>query len=916
MVTDEELAARRAAIDASPDLQALRASLLERARPLLERPPYIPDEKALLSVDGGVCPRDRAALAFDPWSPRAHRCPRCGDVFTGERHDRHWARYQHLWLAERAAHLAALAALASSPAAGARAREILSGYGERYLRYPNRDNVLGPARLFFSTYLESVWLCNYLAAAMLLQQCGELDAATERAVAQVADEAANLIGEFDEWFSNRQTWNNAALTAIAVWFEDEALAERAVAGRTGLVAHLARGFGRDGMWYEGENYHLFALRALLTGAAWGRLAGLDLFAEAAPAARLAAALRAPAITALPDFTYPARKDSRFGVSLAQPAYLDVWERGLGYLDASGRGGDATELAGWLRALYGVQAAPELMESYLHDAPLDPRPAPHGRHSLSWLSFLEMLPVLPQPAAPWSPSSTLLDAQGLAVLRAPDCYVSLECGPLGGGHGHYDRLHLTVHAGGVHWLPDAGTASYVSPDLPWYRSTIAHNAPRWDNRSQPAGDATCDAFEQKGEWGWVRGKYGSASRATLCGRGYIVDVVDFAGAEEHAVELPWHFAAAVEVETPGKWKADAISDPFVSEVEAFTASGPGPIVCSAAAGDRRLRVLFLGGGELLRGSGPGRPGSARREQFFVRRAHARGVRFLTVLEVVAAAPMVRDVRLRGDVIEVETANGVDRHSLQAGGWTVEGPAGVTRLAGRRAPEAPFEPFIEVNAPTKARASALRVDSPPALDGTLTGFDAADPLTLDVEDQYRRSEEAYPGPEDISATAYANWDDSALYVAVDVTKPELCFRPPDAAPLLLDNEPDDIHSDGLQLYLGDGMQGEGYGFLVVPEGTSGGGLRIRTVAGTAAQRDMLRGAWRRTDTGYRVTVALTFPERVLAHPGGTLGFDLIVNEKLPDRMRRSGQLVWSGGNGWVWLRGDRQSSDRLGTLDLLG
>ena len=32
----------------------------------------------------------------------------------------------------------------------------------------NRDNVLGPSRLFFSTYLESIWIGNYLAAATLL----------------------------------------------------------------------------------------------------------------------------------------------------------------------------------------------------------------------------------------------------------------------------------------------------------------------------------------------------------------------------------------------------------------------------------------------------------------------------------------------------------------------------------------------------------------------------------------------------------------------------------------------------------------------------------------------------------------------------------------------------------------------------
>src|SRR5207248_919142 len=117
--------------------------------------------KALLSVDGGVCPDDGTTLAFDPWSPAEHRCPRCGQIQRGERHDRNWARDQHLWLAERAAHLATLAALAGDAAAAGRATEILRGYVRTYWQYPNRDNVLGPSRLFFSTYLESIWLCNY-----------------------------------------------------------------------------------------------------------------------------------------------------------------------------------------------------------------------------------------------------------------------------------------------------------------------------------------------------------------------------------------------------------------------------------------------------------------------------------------------------------------------------------------------------------------------------------------------------------------------------------------------------------------------------------------------------------------------------------------------------------------------------------
>ena len=280
VVTAEQLAARRDAIASAPDLAALAAHVARRNAPVLERLPPVPDVKALLSVDGGRCPADGAVLAFDPWSPDAHECPRCGQRQSGVRHHRAWAKFQHLWLAERAVELATLAALTghAPDAAAQRAAELLRAYGERYFRYPNRDNVLGPSRLFFSTYLESIWILNYLSAAALLREADRLDDATARAVHGVAEEAANLIGDFDEGFSNRQTWNNAALTAIAVWFEDEDLARRAVQGETGLVAHL-RGYREDGLWYEGENYHLFALRGMLLGAGWAGLAGMDFWGE-------------------------------------------------------------------------------------------------------------------------------------------------------------------------------------------------------------------------------------------------------------------------------------------------------------------------------------------------------------------------------------------------------------------------------------------------------------------------------------------------------------------------------------------------------------------------------------------------------------------------------------------------------------
>jgi Heparinase II/III-like protein/Carbohydrate family 9 binding domain-like len=915
VVTAEELVARRAVIAGSPDLQALLAHLRDRARPVRERPPVIPEHKALLSADGGVCPDDGAGLAFDPWSPAAHRCPRCGKTWTGERHDRHWARYQHLWLAERAAHLAALAALGGDGAAGvaAGARRIVTGYGERYWRYPNRDNVLGPSRLFYSTYLESLWVCNYLAAAMLLRAAGLLDDGAARAVGQVADEAANLIGDFDEHFSNRQTWNNAALVAIAVWFEDEDLAQRAIEGPTGLLAHLVRGYGRDGMWYEGENYHLFALRGLLTGAGWARLAGVDCWSDSRFAGRLAAALRAPALTALPDLTFPARKDSRFGVSLAQPMYLELWEIGLARLGTS-------ELAGWLTALYGTAAPrPELFDSYLHDAPIDPVPHPPSRVTLSWWSLVEMLPDLTGDPSGWRPGSVLLESQGVAVLRSGDRYAALECGPYGGGHGHPDRLHVTLHAGGTHWLPDPGTGSYLSRDLFWYRSTLAHNAPRLDGASQPPGDASCEMFDVGDDWAWVVGRFGDLRRAMVSGPRYVVDMVDLAGRDDHLVELPWHLGGRGEVATPGRWVPATLEDEFVSRVERFVPEAEGPIVLQLAADGRLLTAHLVFTGELLRGEGPGLPGDGKRALFYLARARGRNLRIVTVLEPHVGEPTVRAVRASGEVVEIETVAGVERHRFTGAGWEISAGGNEQSLGGAREVAPPFEPLLELEGPTPAVAAALSVAAAPPLDGTLTGFDPSEPLQLALEDQYRRSEDAYPGPDELSAVAYAAWDQTALYLAVEVTKPDLCFRAADAAPLHLDNDPDDVHSDGLQVYVG-GDGGRYVGYLVVPN--ANGTLRARTTGDTA--RDAVAGAggepvwggWRRTERGYTVTVAVSWPSDARPHVGARLRFDLLINEMVPGRLRRAGQLVWSGGDGWVWLRGDRQDPVRFGILELVG
>ena len=903
MVTAEEIEARAALAEESAELAAARDRLIERAAPLLARMPPVPAAKALLSRNGGTCPHDGAPLAFDPWTPDAHRCSRCGREASGERHHRHWARFQHLWLAERAGHLATVAALTGDAEAAARAGEILSAYAG-YADYPNSDNVLGPARLFFSTYLESIWTTNYLAAAQVLREAGMLDDGTAEIVGAVADEAAALIGEFDEGFSNRQTWHNAALGAVAVWFEDAELAARAIESETGLLAHLAHGFAADGTWHEGENYHLFALQGLLTGIRWARAAGVDALADAALAAHLTDALRAPMLTALPDLTFPARKDSRFAVSLAQPMYLDIWERGLGMLEGR-EGADPAGLSGWLRALYaGPAPAAQLFDSCLHEAGL-PAPERRDRADLPWTSLLEMLPSLAEEGADAPTESVLLPSQGLAVLRTGGRYASLECGSWSGGHGHPDRLNLTLHADGVHWLPDPGTGSYVDRDLFWYRSTLAHNAPRLGGVSQQGGDAECEAFDLSEGWGWVRGRWGGISRTVVSGPAYLLDTLQLGAEDEVLLELPWHLPAGIDVASAGRWEPDALEDEFVHDVARFVPADAGPILLLGDAGGVPFSMALAFDGTLLRASGPGTPGSTEPAPFFLQRVRGRGA--ILAAAISTGAP-VTTIAVQGGTIMVGTADGPETHSSLVEGWEIASAHRRVRLGGLRPRAVHFEPLITRARPNVERATVPWAAEPPALDGTLAGFDDAHPLALDHEDQYRRSEEPF-APEEFSATAWLNWDADRLYLAVDVAKPDPWFRPAGAPPLDLDNEPDDINSDGLQVYLADDA-GSSCGVLVVPE--AGGALRVRAIGDQ--QAPPVVGAWRPLDGGYRVTLSLEPAWWTEASLTRGAAFDLIVNEMRPGRQRRAGQLAWSGGGGWVWLRGDRQDRSRFGRLDL--
>ena len=908
MLTREDLAALRAAVPADPDLRRLLDTLEQRAGRVLAEAPQVPEVKALLSRNGGFCPADGTVLEFDPWSPTLHRCPRCGQRHAGDRHHRNWARAQHLWLAERTAELALITALTDSEPAARRASQLLATYGELYFALPNRDNVLGPSHLFFSTYLESLWLTSYLAAATLLRASDKLSERDTDAVSRVADEAATLIGEFNEGLSNRQTWHAAALTAIAVWFDDLELAQTAVESRTGLLGHLADGFGADGLWWEGENYHLFALRGLMQGMHWARALGFDLLEQTEVKQHFASAALAPSRSALPDFTYPARRDYRYGVSLAQPASLELWEIARAWL------GPETPLDSWLAALYAIPLPlppAEHYDAWLHDAGLPPRET-RSRSELSWWALTAMQPAPPH-APPWKPESGLLTDQGLVVLRGEQRYASLECGPIVGGHGHPDRLHLTLHTQGVHWLPDQGTGSYVQPTLHWYRSALAHNAPLLEGKNAAGENASCEAFEAAGAWSWCRGRAGPLRRTLVFGPSHLLDILELQGDEPRHLELPWHWQGEFSLTTPGRWEPTVLEHDFVSAAERFVPEADSSTLALTATDGAHAIRAFLAApeAELVRALAPGLPVAPDPRAFLVIRTLSDKTRWVSVLDWAEAGTPdeISAVSVESERIQLASGGEAFVYQLSQGGVELRHGNERVTLGGLRPPPWRPKPIFESRSDVTAEGFAPRIGDPPPLDGSLAGFNRSAPLVLDGEHQYRRSEEPYD-PERFSAQAWINWDGQSLYLAVEVAKPELCFRASDAPPLLLDNDPEDLHSDGLQVYLD--LAGELRGGVVVPQ--PGGGLHVRALGGTRLDGMEIRGRWMPLEAGSRVTLELMDPAIRNLGPGARVAFDLVINELLPDRIRRAGQLVWSGGNGWVYLRGDAHDMAQAGSLEL--
>ncbi|HVZ76860.1 MAG TPA: heparinase II/III family protein [Gemmatimonadaceae bacterium] len=900
------LAARRATCAGA--LKPLADSLAADLEPVLAADIHVPTEKALLSRAGGRCARDGATLTFDPWSPRAHRCPSCGAVYHGELHDRWWLYPYQLWLAERVVHASTLFALRGDHRDAGFARRILLEYADAYLQYPNRDNVLGPTRPFFSTYLESIWTLQLCVAADLLCHAGEagvVDIVRDR----IVEPSVALIASYEEGGSNRQVWNDAAMLAAYRLLGRHDDARRVVQAPSGVIAHLERGLLPDGTWFEGENYHQFAHRGLWYCMQFAQ--ALDAHIPPDLVARFDEGFAATFATALPDLTLPSRKDSQYGVSLRQWRFAEVCELGLARRDDP-------RLSAVLGRLYDgtVPGGDTGRRTSSAEAERQSPPVQLSRADLGWKSLLFAREVLP-PAGTARWPSVALEGQGIAVIRrdAGQVYVALDYGQSGGGHGHPDRLNLLFSHGATRWLDDLGTGSYVDRSLHWYRSTLAHNAPLVDGASQWRVDGVLDAFDDRGAAGWVRASAEVApgvevTRTLVVMPGYFLDEVRWQADRDIRFVMPFRLDAQLTGGAPvraaytGQHGLEDGTD-FVTTLDAWRVGAGGAIELTPAANALRVSATCSSDAVWYRLSGPGQPATEQRP-FLAAECHARqGV----LRSVWAWSRDVRAVHWTHDTVSVEAGHG-ERHAHSAAphGWHIELHSGAAHssidLEGLR-------PHAGASASTPAAGTS------PAEPGHLHPTRVAPRWFSDATEiergaflvrelgrqQYRRSEDSWHDAGAPVARVALAASSRAIIVDVHVTTPHLRFLPADAENPW-DNEHADVNTDGVELFF-RGWEAAGAWMLTLdPEA---GEPHVRPIDGWHGAR-LAHAAWRRCPDGYELRAEIELPPGLRGR--GQVALDVLVNLTQAGRERRSGQLVMSGAHGeWVYLRGDRHDPSRL-------
>jgi len=466
---------------------------------------------------------------------------------------------------------------------------------------------------------------------------------------------AKSLLRFNQGINNHQTWYNAGLIDLASTLGDADLVNHVLGMKGGVYFQLEKSIGNDGLWYEGSMaYHNYALQPMVEIANTTRRLGLDVYKNP----KLKSLVSGPLHAAYPDGSVPVINDSDPN-NIAMFGWAQEWAwktyKEPFFAQAVARG-DAKRLEEMLGPGAKVDWPLKLKSEALPDA---------------GLIFLR-------------------EGEGAGATCA-----TMDFGPHGGGHegghGHFDKLSITLFANGKEWLLDPGRLDYSQKEYKtWVKMTAAHNTVGLGGKKQAATTGKLLWLKQ-GETNGVKWSAAAAEsdhayagavlrRYLLLTDKMLVDVFDVEAST--ATQIDWFAHATAEkvqpVDGAGTPASEAFSpgseDGYQHLTDGLKWTGAGGRAWAYVRGKEQLVVHFVPDAKesIITVNGIGYY-VHQKTPTILRRRDAKATRFVAVYDLSGDGSVVKSVAAKGQKkaeVDVKTADGVVEVEFAADGVKVK------------------------------------------------------------------------------------------------------------------------------------------------------------------------------------------------------------------------------------------------------
>lgn len=456
---------------------------------------------------------------FDPTKPS--RSPSTGRSYMSPKILAARRYFEHVWLCFAIRDLALTYAVSQRPEYAVKAAEILLKYADAYPHFVAEKNGFG----FHGNSLnEAVSLIPLAQGYDLIDNSGALSDEQKRHIERdfLWPEAQRLsqAGLVGNWGS----WHLSAAGVIGYATGHQRFADYAV---NSFKWQIANNLGDDGLWPESIHcYHFYPLDGYLSLAEASGNCGTDLFDWHAKHGKgIEVMFESPLRYMYPTLQLPAINDGWYNSWLPEDQYTVAWWH---Y--------HKPEFA------WAIHRSEEVGRSGMSGDFYDQR--------YRLFLFGENMPnSVPAPVF----TSTNFAVLGISILRQGsdvpnyrEMFLTFHYGKFL-GHGHYDKMGITLFGNGQPLAPGLGTPGYGSPNIRFFSGVTAHNTIATDEKNQPRTmDSELLAFREEPQFKLAAAETTQAPpgthwiRAVLLADNYAVIWDDLRGNTNHTFD--WFFHA--------------------------------------------------------------------------------------------------------------------------------------------------------------------------------------------------------------------------------------------------------------------------------------------------------------------------------------------------------------------------------------